>query len=640
MRKIKKQQFTDMNGMQQKEYISNLLGIEDDTIYGILSLNNKENNRWFVRPYNKRGVPVQSILSDAVWGIRVHRDSNFKDGTYVAGRLECDEKNAYIESVHIMDSEDEFNEKLLERLNKEWKKEDFQFHGDEITHFGGDVTAFDKWVAEKVVGSIKKEMDRYISGKRQELENEKNEQQAILTAITGRIKIKQKEQAEKEATLATVTDQLAQKTQMIQDLETKSKELEKERIDLEEQVKKICDEYERYGLPIHKKEINDTKTEYKYAYNKKAFSKLIDEVWEYLWLKEDLYYERDTIQYFMDALKTKQLILLWGNPGTGKTSLPDAVANAIQGKCVRIQVQSNWTDNQDLLGFYNIIDKQYVATRFIDALVEAKEHPETMYFILLDEMNLSKIEYYFSEMLNFFTSKTPYNLYLYSERIWKEAKHDLKRMEAKIKQSNSEFQEYEMAEVMSRKKMLGDYPAAFEIPNNVRFIGTLNTDATTQSISPKVVDRSCCIELQTLSKEIKEREKAKLSGKPILDGAAVRVSAQVFNHELNDVKPLEFRENIEFIREALRLAGISISNRLDFYIEQWERTGTDVTLDEVVLTKILPCIELDAKNKQQLQVFKNLLEQEGEYHCAKSIQKLKMMEEKAGTYSRIKYWEM
>ena len=116
--------------------------------------------------------------------------------------------------------------------------------------------------------------------------------------------------------------------------------------------------------------------------------------------EQGFYYGDRVVERFIEAMFTNQMIILFGPTGTGKTSLPQEVSKAVGGVCEIISVQSNWTDNQDLLGFYNFVEKRYVPTKFLDVLVAARENPEKMYFVVLDEMNLAQVEYYFAKILS------------------------------------------------------------------------------------------------------------------------------------------------------------------------------------------------------------------------------------------------
>lgn len=574
-------------------------------VYGKVA--RKKNNCLFVTPYDADGKQRNIFLDNSKWGIPapIPKDfnSSINENDYIKGNLTLNEIGPYLKITEKMDDFEEFRDKLLSYLRKKWEKEGFVINDSDIAEYDGKI-AFDEWFSDKVVAMLEKKYERFLQGKMEEqekkLHNLQNEVSAIQTEINTLMESRQKEQ------------------DMLNSLQEEKKELEKQYL-----------HYKDLGIISDNinTELND-KTEYP-----NEFKQLVEDVWGYLW-KKNLYYEKSTVTYFMNALRTQQLTVLWGKPGTGKTSLPRAVAEAIQAKCICVQVQSNWTDNQDLLGFYNVVDKRYVSTQFLDSLIEAAKHPEQMYIILLDEMNLSNIEYYFSEMLNVFTWDEAYTLHLYSKRLRERAQKDLKDAEEQGKETS------ELTAVLTDMNI---YKPEFTIPENVRFVGTLNTDATTKTISPKVVDRSCLIELQTISYEKKEEEKKFLPEQITLDGNKLMVSANKFKIKKSPSKQSqEFKEIIEQIRKTLDKAGISVSNRVDLYIDQWTGWSDDncVEIDEIVLEKILPLIDID-NNEENKEIIKNLKDKILEdCNCEKSLIKIEKMEKQAKkNYNRIMYWE-
>ena len=83
---------------------------------------------------------------------------------------------------------------------------------------------------------------------------------------------------------------------------------------------------------------------------------------------------------------------------TSTVELPRAFADFMGSKTIEVPVQSSWKDRNDLLGFYNDFKKQYKETEFLKALYSATHDPNNIYVIVLDEMNLSRIEYYFADL--------------------------------------------------------------------------------------------------------------------------------------------------------------------------------------------------------------------------------------------------
>ena len=273
-----------------------------------------------------------------------------------------------------------------------------------------------------------------------------------------------------------------------------------------------------------------------------SFDEAAEYLRDYLYAsKEKLVYSADVLRCFYLGLQTNQLLLLVGRPGTGKTSLVRAFAKAFGfPDAVIVPVQSNWTGKEDLLGYYNPIEKTYIGTKFVDALQDAcrkaRKHPELLYFICLDEMNLAHVEYYFAEFLSELQVPTGENpsIELYSRQIAEDIMRELqyggfdtsntgtdnlqeqirKSREERISDMNIEERKYFLS-LCRAAQMLANYQRELTIPRNVKFIGTLNQDATTMDISPKVLDRSFVIRIETTS-EIPQIENAEDYARPLV----------------------------------------------------------------------------------------------------------------------------
>lgn len=196
-----------------------------------------------------------------------------------------------------------------------------------------------------------------------------------------------------------------------------------------------------------------------------------------------LKYSKDTIKKFIAGLHMSPVSILQGISGTGKTSLPRAVAMAMTANDDRYNIsngddelpkapyricpiQSGWRDKMDLMGFYNSFEKSYHETEFYNALYLANQpkYKDTLFFIVLDEMNLSRPEHYFADFLS---------------------KLEQPEEQRKIKIDN-------VPDDICPKSIIG---GALSIPKNVRFIGTANHDETTLEFAPKTYDRSNVIEM-------------------------------------------------------------------------------------------------------------------------------------------------
>jgi energy-coupling factor transporter ATP-binding protein EcfA2 len=130
-----------------------------------------------------------------------------------------------------------------------------------------------------------------------------------------------------------------------------------------------------------------------------------------------------------------------------------------------ISVRPDWTDNRSLLGYLNPLTGQYSPTELLRLLLRARQHPDEPHFAILDEMNLAKVEYYFSDFLSAMESGT--------EMVLHDSAH-----EVTVELDGTQI----------------TVPRRLQIPRNVFFTGTVNVDETPYMFSPKVLDRAAVIE--------------------------------------------------------------------------------------------------------------------------------------------------
>lgn len=178
----------------------------------------------------------------------------------------------------------------------------------------------------------------------------------------------------------------------------------------------------------------------------------------------------DFARRYITSLLAKPFVILTGNSGTGKTRISKQFAeylewNSDDGKknWVIIPVGADWTDNTKILGYYNPLAEdgkgKYEKTKIVELIEEANRHKEIPYFVILDEMNLSHVERYFSDFLSHMeTPDTPFELEGYTGRL--------------------------------------DYP------ENMFVVGTVNIDETTYMFSPKVLDRANVIEFKPQKEDV------------------------------------------------------------------------------------------------------------------------------------------
>ena len=240
-------------------------------------------------------------------------------------------------------------------------------------------------------------------------------------------------------------------------------------------------------------------------------------------LKQDILYPRHVIENFLTLIRTNDLIILAGDSGSGKTNLVQSFAKAVGGISKIIPVKPNWTSSEDLLGYYNPLEKKYLATPFLEALIEAKNKPDVPYFICLDEMNLARVEYYFADFLSKLEERNDAPVIeLYSDSESAHVLSELTHVIDIIKDAKEKYQkngitnfvklmqDAQINEEMKRvlgfsdkdslikyhgdiRRMLSGLittPSQLELPSNVRIIGAINIDETTHYLSPKILDRA------------------------------------------------------------------------------------------------------------------------------------------------------
>lgn len=184
----------------------------------------------------------------------------------------------------------------------------------------------------------------------------------------------------------------------------------------------------------------------------------------------NLYYTPEIIRRFVAGMAASKLLILEGISGTGKTSLPYSFSRYMENPATIVSVQPSYRDRTEILGYFNEFSKKFNETEFLRALYEANYRPDPT-LIVLDEMNLARIEYYFAEMLSV--------LEMPSEDEWvldlvpTAWKGDPKKLnEGKIHVCSSTW-----------------------------FVGTANNDDSTFTITDKVYDRAMPIELNERADE-------------------------------------------------------------------------------------------------------------------------------------------
>jgi len=246
------------------------------------------------------------------------------------------------------------------------------------------------------------------------------------------------------------------------------------------------------------------------------------------------YFDQALITAFYSALKTKGFVILSGLTGTGKTKLAQLFAellcpncfkkksreentqnsqdeqntqvaqnsyeNLNQSKCTHLflPVRPDWRDSKALLGYYNPLTEKYEKTPLLDFILDAinnyndainnKKDDVNPYFIILDEMNLSHVEYYFADFLSVLEPGR-------DENYWTKETIKLHNID------KNESESIDRKEDTGKKEETIPIPKEIKLPPNLYIIGSVNIDETTYMFSPKVLDRAFTIEFREVNFE-------------------------------------------------------------------------------------------------------------------------------------------
>ena len=350
-------------------------------------------------------------------------------------------------------------------------------------------------------------------------------------------------------------------------------------------------------------------------------------------------FHTDFSRRYIASLLAKPFVILTGNSGTGKTRISKQFAEYLEYKYEKenedgsktekknwtiVPVGADWTDNAKVLGFYNPLGNdgkgKYEKTGILELIEEANEHDNIPYFLILDEMNLSHVERYFSDFLSHMeTPDTPFEL--------------------------------------------DGYEGTIDYPENLFVVGTVNIDETTYMFSPKVLDRANVIEFKPQKEEVMSLfSNVGVSSKvvPANDGSAeafLRLSKEIrtgklaidddSNHYYEDED--NTKSNMEFVEAVFSdIYGIVEDNDFEFAfrtvkeIRQYisaayelaenKEINLNKTIDEQLLQKVLPKIH---GNKKEIgQLLDNLSELCDKYRLILSKNKIEQMK---GKLAKVQY---
>jgi MoxR-like ATPase len=291
------------------------------------------------------------------------------------------------------------------------------------------------------------------------------------------------------------------------------------------------------------------------------------------------YFNQADVANFYLSLRTKPFVILAGISGTGKTQIVRQFAKAIgygdERHCVLIPVRPDWADNTDLVGYRNIqgIFEQQAMLR---VLQDAMNNPDEPFFVILDEMNLARVEHYFSDFLSV--------------------------METREKGTSGAI----CTDAIVKDDTVNDGEPV-TVPQNVMIVGTVNMDESTHPFSRKVLDRANALEMNTIA--LAWAEPSATSELEAIEGIYADAFVTPYlnankdltvgqKSALNDVVTLLVRIN-ELLEPAGLHFGYRVRDEIAFYLTQHRELGFDDAdimsgkdaLDYQLMQKVLPRIQ-------------------------------------------------
>ena len=275
-----------------------------------------------------------------------------------------------------------------------------------------------------------------------------------------------------------------------------------------------------------------------------------------------LFYSIDDIRRFVTSLGVSKILILQGMSGTGKTSLPVAWGKFTKVQTTVVPVQPMWKERSDLIGYFNEFTGKFNESMILEKLYEANK-TDKIFLIVLDEVNIARVEYYFAEFLSLL---------------------ELPTVDERILEVTTSISKKDPKDLKNGKLILTD---------NVYFIGTANNDDSTFAISDKVYDRSMILNLDYRCEPFVGED----------DYQPIEISNDLFKTLINKAKKeysltkrgrARIREFDKYIQETF---AITFGNRIRRQIEQYVPVyiacgGTESeALDDILSKKVLRKLE-------------------------------------------------
>lgn len=317
-----------------------------------------------------------------------------------------------------------------------------------------------------------------------------------------------------------------------------------------------------------------------------------------------VYTEKDLVNFHV-AMKSSTLVILSGMSGTGKSKIVSLYGESLglpSEEIRMIPVRPSWTDDTDILGYLDTTTMLYRAadTGLVDTLRAASENPDKLYLICFDEMNLARVEHYFSQFLSVLENPV-----------------------------GKRFLQLYNPELEARVYNASEYPSRIELGKNLLFVGTVNLDESTFHFSDKVLDRANVIRFHRCS--FAELKKCSLEAPPKQEALPTVSTTTYLSFENPEKRAISLTDQeIAFLSDLDALLdetktdggiGFRILRQIDDYLKNvpagavlTHQEAFDLQIAQRVLTKLRGSREqlqdlLDSSRKDNGKYLPDLLDQ-------------------------------
>jgi peptidoglycan hydrolase CwlO-like protein len=376
------------------------------------------------------------------------------------------------EKVHKEDLDRQISERQQQLVELEKKAVEAEKSIEDLRKENGELTGqvprlrSEKAEIEKEIETAKAEKEK-LETERRELSEKAAEAKGELERLNGQI-------ASKKDELERITGEVGKMRGEVSALKGEANVAREVIAELANRRKEQAEKWKNLDTPV---------------VNEAALRKADETVDEKEWLEDftnslephGFVFDERAIRAFHTGLKCAThtpLVVLAGISGTGKSLLPELYSAALGANFLSVPVQPRWDSPQDLFGFYNYMEGRYKATELARLLwqFDIYNNPAAgekwksgglpLNLVLLDEMNIARVEYYFSDLLSKLETRKGIDV-----------ADDGERRKAEIE---LECNAADDAKAMRR---------LFVSPHTL-FVGTMNEDESTQMLSDKVIDRS------------------------------------------------------------------------------------------------------------------------------------------------------